>query len=285
VRPGTVASATSLQDSWFTGGTADQLMAKLAATPDGVLVSAETVTDYQLHLGDSLQLRVQNTAGGGPVTATFHYVGVANEFPTAPKDSFLVANADYLTQVTGNDSVAAFLVDAGGRGDPALTDALRQAAGPGATVTSLSEAVATIGSSLSAVDLHGLTALELGFAFAFGAASGGLVLAVGMAERRRTFTVLRALGARPRQTAAFVVGEAAVVVVLGLGLGAVLGGALARVLVSVLSGVFDPPPSALAVPWTYLTLLAVAVVGSIAVACAVVVAWTRRASASSLRES
>jgi putative ABC transport system permease protein len=285
VRPRSVTSATSLQDSWFTGGTADQLMAKLAATPDGVLVSAETVTDYQLHLGDSLQLRVQNTAGGGPVTATFHYVGVANEFPTAPKDSFLVANADYLTQVTGNDSVAAFLVDAGGRGDPALIDALRQAAGPGATVTSLSEAVATIGSSLSAVDLHGLTALELGFAFALGAASGGLVLAVGMAERRRTFAVLRALGARPRQTAAFVVGEAAVVVVLGLGLGAVLGGALARVLVSVLSGVFDPPPSALAVPWTYLTLLAVAVVGSIAVACAVVLAWTRRASASSLRES
>src|SRR5436309_34309 len=82
---------------------ADQLMATLAATPDGVLVSAETVKDYQLTLGDSLQLRVQDTAGGGPVTATFHYVGVANEFPTAPKDSFLVANADYLAKVTGND--------------------------------------------------------------------------------------------------------------------------------------------------------------------------------------
>ena len=131
-----------------------------------------------------------------------------------------MANADYLAQVTGSDSVAAFLVDAGGRSDPALTDAVRQAAGTGATVTPLSEAVATIGSSLSAVDLHGLTALELGFAFVFGAAAGGLVLAVGMAERRRAFAVLRALGARPRQTAAFVVGEAGVVVVLGLVLGA-----------------------------------------------------------------
>jgi putative ABC transport system permease protein len=284
VRPQSVASATSLQDSWFTGGTADQLMAKLAGTPDGVLVSAETVTDYQLRLGQSLQLRVQN-ATGGPVTATFHYIGVANEFPTAPKDSFLVTNSDYLTQVTGNDSVAAFLIDSGGRSDAALTTGLRQVAGPGATVTPLSQAVATIGSSLSSVDLHGLTMLELGFAFAFGAAAGGLVLAVGMAERRRTFAVLHALGARSRQVAGFVMGEAAVVVVLGLGLGAALGSALARVLVAVLSGVFDPPPSALAVPWVYLTVFAAAVIGSIAVACAVVLSWAHRATAGSLRES
>jgi putative ABC transport system permease protein len=285
VRPDTVAAATSLQDSWFTGGTAAQLMATLASTPDGVLVSAETVTDYQLHLGDAVQLRVQTAAGGAPVTATFHFVGVANEFPTAPKDSFLVANAAYLTQVTGDDAVGAFLVDTGGQDTPTVTAALRQAAGPAATVTSLSAAVATIGSSLSSIDLHGLTVLELGFAFAFGAAAGGLVLAIGMAERRRSFAILRALGARPRQAAAFVVGEALVVVVLGLVLGAVLGGALARVLVAVLSGVFDPPPSALAVPWTYLAVLAAAVVGSIAVACALVLRWTRQASVTLLRES
>ena len=59
---------------------------------------------------------------------------------------------------------------------------------------------------------------------------------------------------------------------------------LARVLVAVLTGVFDPPPSALTVPWSYLALLAVAVVGSIAVACTVVLGWARRASASSLRD-
>ncbi|TFV91085.1 FtsX-like permease family protein [Blastococcus sp. CT_GayMR16] len=284
VRPDTVAAATSLQDSWFTGGTADQMMAALAATPDGILVSAETVTDYQLSLGDAVQLRVQTAAGGAPVTAPFHYVGVANEFPTAPKDSFLVANADYLTKVTADDTVGAFLVDTGGQDTPAVTAALRQAAGPAATVTPLSAAVATIGSSLASIDLHGLTLLELGFAFAFGAAAGGLVLALGMAERRRNFAVLRALGARPRQAAAFVVGEAATVVVLGLVLGAALGAALARVLVAVLSGVFDPPPSSLAVPWTYLAVLAAAVVASIAVACGVALWWARRAPVSLLRE-
>jgi putative ABC transport system permease protein len=285
VRPQTVASATSLENSWFTGGTANELMARLASTPDGVLVSAETVTDYQLHLGDTLQLRVQTATGGAPVTATFHYVGVANEFPTAPKDSFLVANADYLATVTGDDSVAAFLVDTGGHDTPSVTAALSHAAGPGATVTPLSAAVATIGSSLSSIDLHGLTVLELAFACALGASAGGLVLALGMTERRRTFAVIRALGARPRQAAAFVVGEALVVVVVGLALGAALGSALATVLVSVLSGVFDPPPSALAVPWGYLLLLTVVVVGSILAASAVVLGWTRRAEVAALREA
>jgi putative ABC transport system permease protein len=284
VRPATIEQATSLQDNWFSGGTARQLMATLASTKDGVLVSAETVADYQLHLGDAVQLRVQSTAGGQPVTATFHYIGVAKEFPTAPKDSFLVANADYLATVTGDTSVSSFLLDTGGRHDPALLDAVARAAGPGTTVTPLTAAVATIGSSLSSVDLRGLTGLELGFAVALGAAAGGLVLAIGMAERRRMFVVIRALGARGRQAAAFVIGEAGVTVVLGVVLGAVLGAVLARVLVAVLSGVFDPPPSALAVPWAYLALLAVAVVGGVALACGVVLAIVRRAGIATMRE-
>jgi len=249
-----------------------------------VLVSAETVTDYQLHRGDTLQLRVQSTAGGGPVTATFRYVGVVNEFPTAPRDSFLVVNADQLTGVTGDDSVGSFLLDTGGREDRELTTAVAAAAGPGASVHPLSAAVTTVGSSLTAVDLHGLTRLELSFAVAFGVAAGGLVLALGLSERRRTFAVLRALGADGRQAAAFVVAEAAVVLVLGLVLGSALGAAVARVLVTVLSGVFDPPPSSPAVPWGYLGLLTAAVVGGIVVACAAALMSVHRMGMAAMRD-
>jgi putative ABC transport system permease protein len=85
--------------------------------------------------------------------------------------------------------------------------------------------------------------------------------------------------------AAFVVGEAAVVVLLGLVTGALLGSTLARVLVAVLAGVFDPPPSSLAVPWTYLGLVAVAVTGSIAVASAAVLRWAGRGDVATLREA
>jgi putative ABC transport system permease protein len=31
----------------------------------------------------------------------FHFIGVVREFPTAPRDSFLVANATYIAHQTG----------------------------------------------------------------------------------------------------------------------------------------------------------------------------------------
>ena len=42
----------------------------------------------------------------------------------------------------------------------------------------------------------------------------------------------------------------------GLLTGGLVGLALARVLVAVLTGVFDPPPAAVTVPWTYLVATA-----------------------------
>ena len=285
VRPRTAVAGAGLQDAWFTGATAQQLMDILARTPDGVLVSAETVADYQLHLGDALALRVQSSRQGTPVTATFHYVGVVNEFPTAPRDSFLVANADYLASLSGDASVGYFLVDTGGRNADAVARRLAPLAGPDATVTPLSQAVTTVGSSLTSVDLHGLTVLELGFSFALGAGAGGLVLVLGMTERRRTFAVVRALGATRRQLAAFVVGESVLVTVAGLVLGAVLGAALSRVLVSVLTGVFDPPPSTFAVPWAFLVGLVVAIVASALAASIVALRQARRAPVAALRET
>jgi putative ABC transport system permease protein len=60
VRPATVAAATSLQDAYFQGGTAAHLMDVLARRPDAILVSAETVKDFQLSPGDLLRLRLQD---------------------------------------------------------------------------------------------------------------------------------------------------------------------------------------------------------------------------------
>jgi putative ABC transport system permease protein len=125
-------------------------------------------------------------------------------------------------------------------------------------VSDLTEATHLIGSSLTAIDLGGLTRLELVFALLMAAAATGLVLALGLADRRRGFAIMAALGAKPKVLAAFIYGEAAVVLgggtIIGLGLGAIV----AEVLVNVLQGVFDPPPEGLAVPWGYLVLLVVA---------------------------
>ena len=52
VRTTTIVDATKLQDAYFQGGSAAKLIGRLAKQPDGVLVSAETVKDFQLQPGD-----------------------------------------------------------------------------------------------------------------------------------------------------------------------------------------------------------------------------------------
>src|SRR5690349_17890082 len=84
VQPATVTDATRLQDAYFSGGTARQLMSILARQPDAILVSEETVRDFQLNPGDLLRLRLQDGRTGQLVTVPFHYAGIAREFPTAP---------------------------------------------------------------------------------------------------------------------------------------------------------------------------------------------------------
>jgi putative ABC transport system permease protein len=267
VDPATIGSAAHLQDAYFSGGTARQLLRALSLRPDSVLVSAETVTDFQLRPGDRLRLRVRDARSGQLVDVDFHYAGIVTEFPTAPTDSFLVANARYLAERTGDPSVSTFLLStAAGARPRAVARDVRRVAGSDATVTDIEESRRVVGSSLTAVDLNGLTKVELGYALLLAVASTGLVLALGFAQRRRAFAILAALGAKRHQIAVFASAEAAVFAVLGAVLGVAGGWVLAEVLVKVLTGVFDPPPAKLAVPGAYLLGFAACAAGGVVAA-------------------
>jgi len=155
VRTGTIVGATSLQDAYFAGGTATQLIDVLDRHPDSVLVSAETVHDFQLRPGDRLTLRLQDGRTKQYVDVPFHYAGVAKEFPTAPSDSFVVANADYVARRTGSDAVGTFLVDAGGHHVAGVAGRVRQVVGTDARVTDVTTSRRIIGSSLTSVTSPG----------------------------------------------------------------------------------------------------------------------------------
>jgi putative ABC transport system permease protein len=259
IDPARIGRATAMSDAYFAGMSAREALARLAARPDAVLVSEETVQTFQLNPGDLLNLRLQSATDHKYHVVPFHYAGIAREFPTAPRDSFLVANADYVARMTGTDARELVLLRA--QGDPeAVAAAARKltASAPGMQVSSLNEARRLIASSLTSVDLHGLTTLELGFAVLMIAGVTGLVLLLGLAERRRSFTILAALGAKPRQLGAFLWSEALLIVGPGAVCGIALGAGVAEVLVKLLSGVFDPPPESLAVPWLYLAVVAFA---------------------------
>jgi putative ABC transport system permease protein len=263
VDPTTIVAAGRLQNAYFEGGTAKALLSLLAAKPESLLVSSETVRDFQLLPGDPITLRLQDGRTKQYRNVIFRYVGVAKEFPTAPHDSFFIANATYIAKQTGTDAVGAFLVDTQGTNITAVANKLRTELGTQVAVTDIISERKIIGSSLTAVDLAGLTRVELGFALALAAAATGLTLWLGLAERRRTFAIVTALGATPRQLGAFVWAEASLVTGVGLATGSAIAWALANMLVKVLHGVFDPAPSVLAVPWPYLaSVLAIAVVAT-----------------------
>ncbi len=259
IDPATIGQATTMANAYFANNDARATLAALAAHPDGVLVSDETVRDYQLQPGDPINLRLQSGSDQQYRVVPFHFIGVVREFPTAPKDSFLIANAGYIAQQTGTPAAEIVLLRT--NGDAAsVADGARVVASSlaGARVTDIGSARQTIGSSLTSVNLHGLTRLELVFAVLFVAGATGLVLALGMAERRRSYALLAALGATERQMGAFVWSEGLLILIGGAVIGIATGFAVAAMLVKILTGVFDPPPEAVAVPWLYLVGLMVA---------------------------
>jgi putative ABC transport system permease protein len=285
IDPAHIGEATSLSNAYFANGNAGATLAALEAQPDGVLVSAETANDYQLQPGDAVNLRLQSVQDQQYHVVPFRFIGVVREFPTAPKDSFLVANASYVAQQTATPAAEIVLLRTSG--DPATVAAQASTVVgslPAVRVADLGTTQRTISSSLTAIDLRGLTQLELAFAVLLVAATAGLLQRLGLAERQRTFAILAALGARPRQLGAFVWAETLLVFIGGTLVGSALGLGIAQMLVVLLTGVFDPPPEALSVPWGYLGALVGA--GAVAMALAVLttLAAARRPLVDALRD-
>ena len=264
----TFTNATSLRDSYFLDGSASQELQRLRSTPDGILVGKETITDYSLKRGDLLRLRVLDRQNGHFKVVPFHVVGVVQEFPSAPKDSFMVANGSYLA--AASYTAGPNVVFAKANGDPAAV-AKRVAAATassGAEVHNIREQTAKTTSSITTVDLVGISRIEEAFAIALAAGAMFLFVALGIAERRQELATMAALGTPLRRIGAFVWSEAVLVLGAGIVLAAGLGWLLSQMLVAMLQHVFDPPPDALAIPWGYLAGL-----GGAAVLATLIATW------------
>ena len=259
IDPAHFGEATPMSDAYFENGDAAATLRQLQKVQDGILLSDETVTDFQLKPGDKINLRLRNASDGAYHVVPFTFIGVVREFPTAPTDSFLVANTSYVAQKTGISTAETLLIKSS-IAPHDLAAAITKALPPTTPlkVSDVSEASHRIGSSLTAVDLRGLTRLELAFALPLVAGSLGLVFALGLGERRRNFSILLALGASAQQLGAFLWSEALVIYGIGVTAGLGIGCLLAWVLIKLMTHVFDPPPDTLAVPWLYLLFLALA---------------------------
>ncbi len=67
-------------------------------------------------------------------------------------------------------------------------------------------------------------------------------------------------------------------------IGIALGFGIAQMLVTILTGVFDPPPEVLSIPWPYLVLMAAAAIASMIAAVLSTQLASRRPAVEALRD-
>jgi putative ABC transport system permease protein len=283
IDPANIGKATHVSDAFFGNKNAKATLATLGTMKDGVLVSEETINDFQLKTGDLINLRLQFSSDNAYHVVPFHIAGTVREFPTAPKDSFFVANASYIARVTGTPASEVLLLRSAGNPQK-LAASVSGVLGAGVgKVSEIGSVQRIISSGITSVDLRGLTSLELIFAIILLVCSVALVLALGMAERRRNFAVLKMIGAGKKEMDAFIRGEVLVIFTGGMLAGIILGLGVAQMLVKVLSGVFDPPPEFLSIPWNYLIVLFVTALLSAIASSAGISILSRRPAVEELR--
>jgi putative ABC transport system permease protein len=263
----TLPAVAPLADSFFAGSTAAGAIEALRARPDAILVSAETAKDYSIVPGDRIRIRVPD-ATGTLKTVEFTMAGIALEFPTAPKDAFLVANLSYVVAQTGTDRISFVLARADG--DVGSASALlAHRLGAGWQVADLGTTTARLANSITSVDLSSLVVLDVAFGVLIAAVGVALFLLAGLAERRRELATLIAIGAEPRQVRSSMIGEALFVGTAGVATGLVTGGLVGIALLQILAGVFDPPADAPAIPLALIGAMTGAILLALVAALAV----------------
>jgi putative ABC transport system permease protein len=206
----------------------------------------------------------------------FHVAGIVQEFPSAPKDSFMVANLSYLESVTHAGGPNVVFAKASGYPPDVARRVAAATSSLGTKVDNINSQSSRTSSSITTVDLTGISHIEQAFAIILAAAAMALFVALGISERRQEFATMAAIGAPLSRISAFLWTEAAIVLAVGLALAVGLGWLLSEMLVAILQHVFDPPPDTLAVPWAFLAGLAGAAIVATLVATALASRGIRR---------
>ena len=268
IDPSTFARVAPLPDSVFVGRTGADTMAALAADPVALLVDAETADDLDIEAGDDVEVILalgtdQETRVG------FRVAGLYERMPGFPEGVNVVANLSTYQEETGLRTVDFFLADVTGNGEAARDRAIAAlGAGPGAAnpleIETPATALGRDQSSLTALNVNGLSELGSLFVLSMSAAVVAIFVFGLMLQRRREYVTLRALGAGIREVRALVLGEAVVVAAAGLATGLLVGTGVAVLLVGVLRALFVLEP-AVTVPAGRLLVLASLVLATAAV--------------------
>ncbi len=252
IDPQTYPLVSELPDSFFVDTTTSQALADLASTPNGVLVSDELASAYNILPGDPVIISLPRTGDvNGLMTEThLQAVGVIRYFPTSPQDAFLVMNQSYLENITRNDKINYFLVRTStSPHDVAVT--IQESLGTQVSLKTedIDTAILELGNSMTSLNLRGLGKIEQGYSV--------LIISLGLAifllsmvyERAKEFGAMRAVGGSVSQIKRILWSESLTVGVLSVLIGSIIGLPLGRVFVSLLKALYTIPPEGVVIPW------------------------------------
>jgi putative ABC transport system permease protein len=283
-------AATTIPDSFFSGESAKTVLDRLAATPNGLLVSNELANSYNILLGDPVNMRIPDTSGAY-YDAKLQVVGIFTMFPTSSQNSDLVVNSTYLTQATKNPNPGFFLVK--GDGTTVTIDNIAgrltqqfKAQQLAVRIETASHAISQDQSSLAGLNLSGLMAIDRFFSALIMALGLGVFLLGTILERQRELGTLQALGATRQQVTRLLLLEGFILVASGIAGGLVIGLLLAWQYNGFLTGIFAVALPVLALPLFELgLLLGLGLVGVLAASFLVTLRLRRLWPAEVLREA
>jgi putative ABC transport system permease protein len=288
IDPGGFAATAALSDEFFPGATADEALGALAAAPTAVLIDVDTADELKLDVGDPVDVLFARGTDEQQLRA-MTVAGLFERFPGFPEGLHVVADLDHYEQVTGISDVDFYLASTRQQ-DRATVAAAAAAieAGPGATdrlnVDTTETTFNRDQSSLTAVNIRGLVDLDSVYTLAMCVAVVAMFVFGLMLQRRREYVVLRAQGLPARGLQLLLLGEAGFVAGSGLVAGAVVGGGLGVLLVSILTPLFILAPVPVLPVSDAVLLAGMLVVGTVASAVAALIAVRRMHPSEVLRE-
>lgn len=257
--PQTIAAMAN-RTTDYAPSSAAQVLDALANTPNGVIISVEQAEKYNIQVGDPVLLRLFNRATGEYHDTQTQAVGLFISFPTSAQDSDFILNRNFMAAQSGFDTIDYVLIKDDGQPDTTAQVAAAISAQFKNHVPVRVQTTATVvrveQSSLTALNLGGLGAMERLYTVLVASLGLGVFLLAMVRERRREFGAMRALGANLGHLRRVLVSEAATIGGLSLLIGTVVGAGLAGMLVQLLGVIFTIPAHGLAIPWLELAGLA-----------------------------
>jgi putative ABC transport system permease protein len=264
VEPATFRTVAALADSNFVDQTAASAMDALRRDPGGVFLTTDLADYLAVEPGDPVKVLFARGTKQQKLSE-MKVIGLFERLPGFPEGADVLANLQRQVSLIPSTNASFFLASTTDPGSVTLArtvSALRD--GPGSVdalqIDTRETALDKDQSSLAALNIRGLLALDFAYALAMAATAVTVFVFGLLLQRRREYVTLRAQGMHAGEIRSLLVMEAGGVAIFGCVAGLLVGGGMAYLLVSVLRPLFVLRPSVV-VPASEVAALAALVLG------------------------